>query len=73
MPLGPAHKGTNRFRWNRKVAGKRLKRGNYLLTYRTLKGKRVTEHVQLGPLHGREVGPDHPREAPALKVRPSSA
>jgi hypothetical protein len=30
--LGRAHKGTNRFRWNRRVAGRRLKPGTYLLT-----------------------------------------
>jgi hypothetical protein len=42
VPLGTARKGRNRFRWNGKVNGKRLKRGTYLLTYRSLKGKRVT-------------------------------
>jgi hypothetical protein len=42
VPLGRARKGTNRFRWNGKVDGKRLKRGTYLLTYRSLKGKRIT-------------------------------
>jgi hypothetical protein len=42
VPLGRARKGTNRFRWDRRVAGKRLTRGTYLLTFRTLKGKRVT-------------------------------
>ena len=42
VPLGRARKGTNRFRWDRRVAGKRLKRGTYVLTFRTLKGKRVT-------------------------------
>lgn len=43
VPLGTARKGRrNRFRWNGKVNGKRLKRGTYLLTYRSLKGKRIT-------------------------------
>ena len=42
VPLGRAKKGGNRFRWNGKVAGKRLRRGTYLLTYRSLKGKRIT-------------------------------
>ncbi len=41
VPLGAARKGRNTFRWNGKVAGKRLKRGTYLLTYRALRGKRV--------------------------------
>ena len=30
------------FRWNGKVNGKRLGRGTYLLTYRSLKGTRIT-------------------------------
>jgi hypothetical protein len=43
VPLGTARKGRrNRFRWNGKVNGKRLKRGTYLLTYRSLKGTRIT-------------------------------
>ena len=42
VPLGTAKKGRNRFRWNGKVNGKRLKRGTYLLTYRSLKGTRIT-------------------------------
>jgi hypothetical protein len=42
VPLGRVRKGTNRFRWDRRVAGKRLERGTYLLTFRTLKGNRVT-------------------------------
>jgi hypothetical protein len=42
VPLGRARRGRNRFRWNLKVNGKRLRPGTYLLTYRSLKGKRVT-------------------------------
>ena len=43
VPLGIARKARrNRFRWDGKVNGKRLKRGTYLLTYRSLKGKRIT-------------------------------
>ena len=41
VPLGRTRKGANRFRWNGKVNGKRLAAGTYLLTYRTLKGRRV--------------------------------
>jgi hypothetical protein len=41
-PLGKARKGSNRFRWDGRVAGKRLKPGTYLLTYRTLRGTLVT-------------------------------
>jgi hypothetical protein len=41
VPLGRTRKGTNRFRWNRKVNGRRLKAGKYLLTYRALRRKRV--------------------------------
>jgi len=41
VPLGATVKGTNRFRWNGKVEGKRLRRGRYLLTYRALKRDRV--------------------------------
>jgi hypothetical protein len=42
VPLGRAKKGRNRFRWNRRVEGKRLRAGTYLLTYRSLRGKRIT-------------------------------
>ena len=42
FPLGTAKKGRNRFRWNGKINGKRLNRGTYLLTYRSLKGTRIT-------------------------------
>ncbi len=42
VPLGLAKKGRNRKRWNGKVNGKRLRPGTYLLTYRSLKGKRIT-------------------------------
>jgi hypothetical protein len=42
VPLGPVHNGRNRFRWNGRVNGKRLSPGTYLLTYRALKGSRVT-------------------------------
>jgi hypothetical protein len=41
VPLGKTRKGTNRFRWNLKVNGKRLKPGTYLLTYRALKRNKV--------------------------------
>jgi hypothetical protein len=41
VPLGATRKGTNRFRWNGKVAGRRLKAGTYLLTYRALERGRV--------------------------------
>jgi len=41
VPLGKTRKGRNRFRWNGKVEGKRLKRGTYLLTYRALRGARI--------------------------------
>lgn len=41
VPLGKTRKGRNSFRWNRKVNGRRLKRGTYLLTYRALRRKRV--------------------------------
>ncbi len=41
--LGTAKKGRrNRFRWNGKVNGKRLGRGTFLLTYRSLKDRRIT-------------------------------
>ena len=42
VPLGLAKKGRNRKRWNVRVNGKRLRPGTYLLTYRSLKGKRIT-------------------------------
>jgi WD40-like Beta Propeller Repeat len=42
VPLGPVDNGRNRFRWNGRVNGKRLTAGTYLLTYRALKGARVT-------------------------------
>jgi hypothetical protein len=42
VPLGRAKRGRNRKRWNGKVGGKRLRPGTYLLTYRSLKGKRIT-------------------------------
>ena len=41
VPLGKTRKGQNRFRWNGKVNGKRLKRGTYLLTFRALRRTRV--------------------------------
>ena len=41
VPLGKTRKGLNRLRWNRKVNGKRLKRGTYLLTFRALRRDRV--------------------------------
>ena len=42
VPLGLARKGRARIRWDGRVAGKRLKPGTYLLTYRALQGDRVT-------------------------------
>jgi hypothetical protein len=36
VPLGAAAAGRNGFRWNGRVAGKRLKAGTYVLTFRTL-------------------------------------
>ena len=42
VPLGKAKRGRNRFRWDGKVAGKRLKPGKYLLTYRLLRDEKVT-------------------------------
>jgi hypothetical protein len=36
VPLGLAVRGRNRFRWNGKVAGRRLTPGQYLLTFRAL-------------------------------------
>jgi hypothetical protein len=41
VPLGRTVKGVNRFRWNGKVNGRRLRAGTYLLTYRALKRGRV--------------------------------
>ena len=41
VPLGATRRGRNRFRWNGKVKGKRLKRGTYLLTYRALRRARI--------------------------------
>ena len=41
VPLGKTRKGRNTFRWDRKVEGKRLKRGTYLLTYRALRRTRI--------------------------------
>jgi hypothetical protein len=41
VPLGKTRKGRNKFRWNGKVNGKRLKRGTYLLTYRALRRTRI--------------------------------
>jgi len=42
VPLGKTKSGRNRFRWDGKVNGKRLKPGKYLLTYRLLRKDRVT-------------------------------
>ena len=36
VPLGAARSRSPRFRWNGRVAGRRLARGNYLLTFRAL-------------------------------------
>lgn len=41
VPLGRLRNGKNAFRWNGKVAGKRLRRGTYLLTFRSLAKQRV--------------------------------
>ncbi len=41
VPLGKTRKGRNRFRWNGKVSGKRLRPGKYLLTFRALRRTRV--------------------------------
>jgi WD40 repeat protein len=41
VPLGRTVRGVNRFRWNGKVNGRRLRAGTYLLTYRALKRGRV--------------------------------
>jgi hypothetical protein len=42
VPLGLRKKGRNRIRWNGRVRGKRLRPGTYLLTYRSLRGSRIT-------------------------------
>jgi WD40-like Beta Propeller Repeat len=42
VPLGQAKKGRTSFEWDGKVDGKRLKAGRYLLTFRSLKGERIT-------------------------------
>lgn len=42
VPLGVARRGRNLFRWDGRVGGRPLKPGTYLLTYRTLRGKRIT-------------------------------
>ena len=36
VPLGRARRGRNRFRWNGRVEGRRLRAGTYLLTFRGL-------------------------------------
>lgn len=36
VPLGAARRGRNAFRWNGRVAGRRLAAGSYVLTFRTL-------------------------------------
>jgi hypothetical protein len=41
VPLGSTKRGLNRFRWNGRVAGKSLRPGTYLLTYRSLKAGRL--------------------------------
>jgi hypothetical protein len=42
VPLGAAKRGRIRKRWDGKVNGKRLRPGTYLLTYRSLRGRKVT-------------------------------
>ncbi len=42
VPLGAAKRGRISKRWNGKVNGKRLRPGTYLLTYRSLRGKKIT-------------------------------
>jgi hypothetical protein len=42
VPLGTAKTGRNRFNWDMRVNGKRLTAGKYLLTYRLLRGEKVT-------------------------------
>jgi hypothetical protein len=39
VPLGLAKPGSNRFKWNGKAAGHKLKRGQYVLTFRALTKK----------------------------------
>ena len=39
VPLGAAKRGTNRFPWNGRVNGRRMPRGTYLLTFRSLNAK----------------------------------
>jgi hypothetical protein len=41
VPLGKTRKGRNRFRWNGKVNGRRLRSGTYLLTFRALRHQHV--------------------------------
>jgi hypothetical protein len=41
VPLGKVKKGKNTFKWDGKVNHRKLKKGNYLLTFRLLDGKRV--------------------------------
>jgi hypothetical protein len=42
VPLGRARRGRNRFRWNGRVAGRRLRPGSYVITYRVLtRGGRI--------------------------------
>ena len=43
VPLGTARKGRRaHFGWNLRVDGRKLRDGRYLLTYRALKGERIT-------------------------------
>ena len=51
VPLGKAKQGRNRFRWDGKVAGKRLKPGKYLLTYRLLRDDEGHDASRVGPVH----------------------
>ena len=39
VPLGKTKKGRNRFKWDGRVEGKRLKKGRYVLTFRALNAK----------------------------------
>jgi hypothetical protein len=39
VPFGPQRAGTVRFRWDRRVNGRRLRPGRYLITYRSLRRK----------------------------------
>jgi hypothetical protein len=41
VPLGAAVKGVDRFRWDGKVDGRRLRAGTCLITYRALKKERI--------------------------------